>query len=103
MKSKYLQFCRYYKGEKVCPFTDERLSFWDLEKSWISAYENGQNDFLDECIDEYTSIGLATFEWDDDVPVSLKALLFHRYCKNSYSMMDAINPFKDWYVNKYRK
>lgn len=102
-KNDLLKFCRFYKGERVCPFRDNRAHFWDLEKSWVQAYENKQDDFLDECIDDYTRLGLTKFEWDDDIPVSLKALLFHRYCKSAYSMMDAIEPFKEWYLNEYRK
>lgn len=106
MKAKdYIRFCRYYKGEPKCPFNDgDAAAFWDYEKVWaeLNSDEMNGREYLADMIDVYGSAGLALFEIHDDTPVSLKALLFNRYCKwNSASIYECADGFKTFYKDRY--
>lgn len=100
-KKTLLQFCRYFKdGESP---SSAHGSLWDYERTWIEL--NGSDagkDRLAEYIGDYSSAGLSQFEAQDDTPASLKALLFNRFCYwNSGSMMQCVEPFKQWYIETY--
>lgn len=98
-----LHQCRYYKGERENPHPEgNEALFWDYERAWIEEMVNDSN-YLSECISDYIGIGLKDFEKMDNTPLSLKAILFNRYAKGSYSMMDAVEPFKMFYRNHYTK
>lgn len=106
-KEDLILFCRYYKGEKNNPYEEkyqDKASLWDYERFWIehNFTEDGRY-LLSEYINDYTSVGLALFEMQDDTPVSLKALLFNRYCHwRSGSMIECVEPFKDFYLKYYK-
>lgn len=96
-----LKYCRYYKGEKDNPFEDKdqnKSMLWFYESIWVNRYATT---VLDSTIDEYVHYGLGNFEMHDHIPLSLKALLFNRYAKGSYSMQDAVEPFKAFYHKYY--
>jgi hypothetical protein len=96
-----LKMCRYYKGEEHNPFRDQNRSMlWFYERAWIYEKQNNSNN-LSLAIEEYIRIGLGLFEQFDDVPLSLKALLFNRYAKTSQSLLDAVEPFKKFYKEYY--
>ena len=103
-KQDLLKFCRYYKGEKENPHPDGNDAlFWGYESKWVDEMVK-DTDFLSECITDYIGIGLSDFDKTDDTPLSLKALLFNRYCHwNSGTMLDCIKPFKDFYKNDYKR
>ncbi len=96
-----LKYCHYYKGEDTNPFdgeADDRNMLWFYEQCFAS----GKNkDSIAEYIVEYEAIGLGSFSADDGVPIGLKALLFNRYAKTSFSMLSAKNPFKEFYLHYY--
>lgn len=103
-KKDYIKFCRYYKGEKDNPYKGgyEAL-FWDYEKGWVEA-SLIKFEFLFEYISDYIGVGLRDFEKTDDTPLSLKALLFNRFCHwDSGSAVDCVEPFMDFYLNVYIK
>ena len=50
---------------------------------------------------EYTDAGLSSFELYDGVPITLKAVLFNRYCK--YAERVDIEGFKELYRTTYIK
>ena len=52
-------------------------------------------------LEEYLFSGLSDFEKFDDIPITLKALLFNRYCKTAQSMLSAVEPFKKFYHKYY--
>ncbi len=97
--------CHYYKGEEVNPFdkafTDGEIQnkamIWKYERFWILEHLN--EEYHPERLSDYLSIGLRHFESEDKVPVSLKALLFNRFCK----MQDRTDPeaFKTFYRKYY--
>lgn len=107
----YLQFCRYYKGEDSNPYDgkdNNKAMLWFYESAWLHEMKEIQQDEKQEkehtlfvYIDEYVNCGLGDFEKTDDIPISLKALLFNRYARGSYSMQDAIKPFKTFYKKYY--
>jgi len=109
-KSDYLQFCRYYKGEKDNPFDGKDRSkamLWFYESIWVhdmqEVHEDKKQEKSHSCFDylnEYVNYGLAEFEMQDDTPASLKALLFNRY---AHWLSADIDGFKKWYKSVYIK
>jgi hypothetical protein len=103
-----ISFCRYYKGEKECPlFYDPNKSLlWEYEKYWVDQSVKFSNikeeDYVsDGTLEEYLSVGLTHFQRTDGIPITLKALLFNRYAKTSYSMKSAVDGFKEFYLKYY--
>lgn len=101
MEDYKLRYCKYYKGEDNNPFegTDQnRAMLWFYEMYWIKTYKT--EDF-EEYLTVYSRVGLSQFEAQDSTPITLKALLFNRYAKTYYSILDAVEPFKDFYKKYY--
>lgn len=99
--SDLLKYCRYYRGEKKCPNKADFL-FWDYERIWAENLIS--DDTFHEQLRNYVQSGLAEFQRDDGVPLSLKVFLFDRYCHwNSGAMIDAVEGFKDFYLHKYKR
>lgn len=109
IKEELIGFCRYYKGEKECPYKDgDEPYLWEWENKWIefslTAYNHNSLQPLGTMIDEYLSCGLRTFNDDDGVPATLKALLFNRYLHHTnYPMKEGVEPFKKFYNKTYKK
>ena len=82
--------CIYYKGEKECPFREQIIPATDAGCERIAPI-----------LKEYTNAGLSNFEMYDGVPITLKAVLFNRYCK--YAERTDIEGFKDLYQSTYIK
>lgn len=98
-----MNFCRYYRGEAESPYKDgDKTMCWDYERCWVKFNTNKDKDTLARYIGEYASVGLSLFSITDDIPVSLKALLFNRFVKGSNSMIDAVEPFKKFYSRMYK-
>lgn len=98
-------FCRFYKCEEKCPFTDaDKQIFWLCEKWWMEqtklANDTG-SERISPLVYEYMNAGLSQFEKYDGVPITLKAVLFNRYCK--YMERRDIQGFKEIYLVKYMK
>jgi len=98
--------CHYFKDEDVNPYdgkpvtdgTDQNKSMiWFYERFWVKQRASGQ--VLTECLNEYLAADLRFFEAEDNVPVSLKALLFNRYMKGSSD--GNTEPFKAFYRQYY--
>lgn len=97
MKNGLINYCRYYKGEKDCPFDDTRGTLWNYERSWCEM--QAKNDAkIDDLVLDYNLYGLSGFEPYDGVPISLKALLFNRFA--SWISAD-VAEFKRWYNDIY--
>jgi hypothetical protein len=96
-----ISFCKYYKGEKECPFTDQNKSmFWFYECMWVNM--TMKDSLCKDYIEEYNYAGLASFNSDDGVPVSLKALLFNRFGKTSMgSLKETGDFFRKFYLENY--
>jgi hypothetical protein len=98
--------CRYFKGEKENPFDKEKQNeehmLWFYESKWHAMNES-DDDMLDLHLSEYTSMpGLVSFEHLDGTPITLKALLFNRFCKGYYARIFALDDFKKWYIEVYK-
>ena len=101
----YLPFCRYYKGENKNPYEKGNKSlFWQYEKTWIELSVN-KDDKLGEMLDEYIDANLSEFEMYDNTPITLKALLFNRYCHwlGGYGLIQDAKAFKKFYLSDYKK
>ena len=102
----YLKLCRYYKGEATNPYDgidQNKAMLWFYESFWVNEMCRVQNEVFvyAEYVDDYQRAGLGSFAANDNVPLSLKALLFNRYARTAYSMADAVEPFKEFYVMYY--
>ena len=98
-------FCRYYKGEDKCPFKDgDKQMFWLSEKWWFKqtiTVDYAGCEVIIPLLKEYVDAGLSRFEMYDSVPITLKAILFNRYCKYAESV--DIEGFKKFYKTIYIK
>lgn len=102
-KKDFLKYCRYYKGEKECPYKDtdpNKSMLWFYERSWLIDIGNVAED-SNTAISEYINSGLGLFEQFDGIPLSLKSYLFNRYAKTCNSLADAVEPFKVFYKKYY--
>lgn len=94
-----LKLCRYYHGEKDCNSKDKDIQMlFKIEKMWVDRMLSEDSDF-DALLDEYITFGLTSFSETDDVPVTLKALLFNRF--NQYNDRIDVDAFKTWYKRYY--
>ena len=97
--------CRYYKGEEENPYKDYTEGLLrDYESSFVAdplsaGTPNNKSLFG---VDEYIGCGLKDFQKDDCHHIELKARLFNRYAKGCYSMLDAVEPFKEFYLKYYQ-
>ena len=91
------EFFRYFKGEGENPFEGV-----DQDKAALWSYEECYSTVGDErgLIDEYRCY-VKEFREDDGVPEGYKALLFNRYMKMSFSVVDSIPDFKAFYEEYY--
>lgn len=98
-RKELMKFCRLYKGESYNPYnTDQnKASIWDYERAWLFESLKPSSPLLIANLEDYTSSGLALFNLHDGVPATLKATLFNRYAKTHHSLIDAAEPFKDFY------
>lgn len=102
-RNDYLKFCRYYHGEKECPYKGDKALFWGYELAWIEM-SLSKDDALGNMLEEYIRAGLGQFEMQDDTPATLKAVLFNRFCHwRSGSMLENAEPFKEFYISEYAK
>lgn len=98
-QSEKLTICRYYRGEQTSPYSEQNKSMlWFYERCWVNEKNGG---LLSEYIFEYRAAGLSEFCNSDNIPISLKALLFNRYSKTAWSLRDAAEPFKKFYLKYY--
>ncbi len=90
-------FYRYFKGERENPFAGV-----DQNKAMLWFYEECYSAVSDErdVIDEYRCY-VREFREDDGVPEGFKALLFNRYMKMAFSVVDEIPAFKAFYEKYY--
>ena len=101
-REKLMELCRYYKGEKENPYKGEqnKACLWSYERAWLLEFTKPQSRLLMSYLSQYTAVGLTCFSTDDNVPITLKALLFNRYARTQYSNYEAVESFKRFY-NKY--
>jgi len=98
-----IQVCRYFKGESEYPdaFKGSDASLiWFYEKRWLESVIE-KSKVLKLYLREYAMVGLTSFEAENMVPISLKALLFNRFAKEYNSMAGAVDDFKEWYHEVY--
>lgn len=98
-------FCRYFNNEDSNPYQGknaDKAMFWLCEGFWYAHISKpDENDPLGDMLDEYLRAGLRTYEQYDNVPITLKAVLFNRFCQ--YNDRMDIKAFKEFYADKYMK
>ncbi len=86
-----MQMCKYFNGNN-----SDTSQFAFYEHIWL---ENSKEATLYNII-EYIHYGLMRFAEDDNTPLSLKAILFNRYC---HWVRADVDGFKQWYNESYIK
>lgn len=98
-----LSYTRCYKGEKECPFKEEnKRLFWEWERWWYeqtALSDDAGCSRISPFLDEYLHVGLSDFERYDNVPITLKAIFFNRFCKRSERI--DVDGFKTFYIQYY--
>lgn len=98
-KEELLKFCRYYHGEENCKCSDPEVqTLCKIEKMWVDSMSAEDSDF-DALLDDYITNDLTSFCETDNVPVTLKALLFNRFTQ--YNDRIDVDAFKIWYKQHY--
>jgi len=102
-RQKVLSEFKYYKGEDKSPYEGRGIGesqnkdmLWFYEKYWINANNNGTTSMLEEYVSDYIRKGLADVR--SDLPLSLRALLFNRFMRDSFD--GNTEPFKS-FLDKY--
>ncbi len=107
-REQLLKQCKYYKGEAVCPFTNEQEAFfWMIEAKYVDAYSKQDSAFeplVTEAMKTYLHYKLQDFEAKDGVPMPIKALILNRHLKYmEREDEETINSFKQFYKQQYPK
>lgn len=96
-----VKFCRYYKGEEECPYKDpNERALWFYERAWTFDAAKEAGELAEEIIISYITRGLASFEYDDGVPLSLKAYLFNCLGKWGGSTEGFKEIYRKYYTNR---
>ena len=96
----FIQFCRYYKGEKECKNKDiDVQTLFKIEKTWVERSVEEDTAFFKNLLLDYIRAGLQEFEQADDTPLTLKTLLFNRFTQ--YNDRVDTPAFKRWYKKFY--
>lgn len=74
------------------------VNFWEYERYWVEFQINNR-EHLKSIEKEYRQFVLPHFAIDDEVPVSLKALIFDRFAHWHSGYGNVIKDFKEWYSN----
>lgn len=75
-REELLKQCKYYKGEENNPKGGNAM-FADYEKDWVDLTLNNPK-YIDSLLNEYFLL-VGKTAIIDDVPETLKAVLFNRY------------------------
>ena len=105
-REQLLKQCKYYKGEAVCPFTNEQEAFfWMIEAKYVDAYSKQDSAFeplVTEAMKTYLHYKLQDFEAKDGVPMPIKALILNRHLKYmEREDTETLNQFKEFYKDNY--
>lgn len=99
-KEELLKYCRYYKGQKNNPYTDRKEEYlYIYERAWVELMMSNDDEIISTLIDDYINAGLAHFSETDNVPITLKAVMYNRYAQ--HNEMFKIDEFKNWYLCEY--
>ena len=94
--------CKLYRGEKENHYSGDKAMIWNCERVWFNEKDKGdESDLLRSCMREYVMKGLIRFQWDDDTPMSLKAVLLNRYYHQDGIIPYGCESFKEWYLKYY--
>lgn len=109
-REEIVNLCRYYKGEESNPYEKDhtrdggnKSMLWFYERGWVNEVMYHQQDensgILAEYATEYINAGMADFRENDMIPISLKAMLFNRYMRDSFD--GNTEPFKKFFNQYY--
>jgi hypothetical protein len=96
-KEDAIKLCRHLN---VAESSDEdKKLFAHCERMWVDRMID-DNFLFEDLLQDYFDAGLREFEQMDDTPITLKAVLFNRFCK--FNDCVDVSEFKKFY-QKYMK
>ena len=100
-KYELLKRCKFYKGEENCPIFDDynKGTLWFYEKYWVEQLVSGKS--LETEIEEYGSYPVHNIDTEEQVPYSLKAVLFNSYCKTAMGTREETVAGFEKFLKKY--
>ena len=90
-----LPFCRHYDPDRP---EEEQSLMGSYEQKWMEFMKTDM-EYVSRLVANYIEQGLEDFNVLDGTPMSLKAILFGRYCY--WEPYWTIDDFKDWYKSQY--
>jgi len=101
-KEDAISSCRYYKGEEKPPvkLNDGQANVWKIESYWVDMVTSDDEEIFRFILSQYLSANLRPFCCTDNVPITLKALLYNRFQQYNEGMGN-IDEFKKWYEGNY--
>ena len=96
-----LKFTQYFKGEIECPKSCAYPNIWYYEKMWVENAEERAEDNYRMIV--YKQKVLPLYDEDDDIPLSLKALLYNRHTHwgGGYGLENDVRSFKEFLERDY--
>ncbi len=102
-----ISLCRYYHGEKDCPFanTDKSYDMWHIERGWVDMAENGDKPtFSQSQCEEYWPDTAALFKSKaSGLPQSFRDLIADWVIRgiNMNAYLDPVELLKDYFGIPY--
>ena len=97
----YVSKCRFYNGNEGANSDSGNGLAADYERVWVDSHFSEEGlDLLRGNLEGYKKFGLADFDADDEVPITLKALLWSRFMHWG-SGYETKRDFIDWYYEFY--
>ncbi len=103
-KNELISFCRFFKENTDKPEDPNKQMFYLCEQWWVETNQLPKEQMVDrlsQYMDDYMNAGLSSFNAYDGIPITLKAILFNRYCQ--YNDRVDIDGFKALYNSEYAK
>ena len=98
---KYMQQCKYYKGEEKCPHKGNKALLWEYERAWVEMSTNNNGiSLLMEYVGELNRAGLGQFASQTKMPITLLALLLMRYYHSTGYIPNDTSDFTEL-INSY--
>ena len=86
MENNLFKYCRYYNGERECPFKSNlEYGYWVIESTWVEHFGN-QTDAIANSIIRFCNSPFHDITKNDGTPISLAAAILAYFEKKTEGM-----------------
>lgn len=103
-RKELISFCKFFQENTNKPEDPNKQMFYLCEQWWVEKNLLPKERLIVELskyMDNYTNAGLTEFNMYDGTPITLKAILFNRFCQ--YNGRVDVDGFKVLYNSEYKK